>query len=196
MQQKRQTLTKQKIKEVLTELITEKGLSAITVSDITRRAGINRGTFYLHYLDKLDLIDQLEQEVIDDLTAILLAESSTNQEEKNLDLFPYPLILQALQYVKSDFEFFNALTNRGRNQAFVEHFKAILGQLIHQKCQTHHIKSIRVHNMPDDYSHELILSHISAIIVLWIRKGAIEPEEDIAHMINDLKSFLPFELEG
>ncbi|EEL70861.1 hypothetical protein IGA_00005 [Bacillus cereus HuA3-9] len=49
--------TKEAIRDALTELINEKGFDSITVKDITARANINRGTFYLHYRDKYDLFD-------------------------------------------------------------------------------------------------------------------------------------------
>ena len=41
--------TKEKIKSAFTELIMEKGFNNLSVVDISERAGINRGTFYLHY---------------------------------------------------------------------------------------------------------------------------------------------------
>ncbi|SUM34704.1 transcriptional regulator [Staphylococcus gallinarum] len=44
-------LEKQKaaIKSAFIQLLTEKDLEKITIQDITQRADINRGTFYLHY---------------------------------------------------------------------------------------------------------------------------------------------------
>ncbi len=45
--------TRKTIKEAFVELMEEKGFDAITVKDITTRAGINRGTFYAHYQDSL-----------------------------------------------------------------------------------------------------------------------------------------------
>ena len=36
----------------------------MTVSDLAREADINRGTFYMHYVDKFDLRDQLLDDVI------------------------------------------------------------------------------------------------------------------------------------
>ena len=39
------------LKKTLTELIEEKELRKITVSEFCERANINRGTFYLHFLD-------------------------------------------------------------------------------------------------------------------------------------------------
>lgn len=52
------------LEEALTLLIAEKPYDKITVSDITRRADLNRGTFYAHF----DSVDQLMRQTMDDLT--------------------------------------------------------------------------------------------------------------------------------
>ena len=55
MQQHQKFLqTEGKIKDAVVQLIREKGLVNITVSDIVSQAKINRTTFYRHYLDKHD----------------------------------------------------------------------------------------------------------------------------------------------
>lgn len=50
--------TKQAINKAFKELITEKEFDKITINDLSERADVNRGTFYLHYTDKYDLLDQ------------------------------------------------------------------------------------------------------------------------------------------
>ena len=50
---------------MLIELTIEKGYAAVTVQDIADRAMVNRATFYRHYLDKYDLLDQYMSEVYD-----------------------------------------------------------------------------------------------------------------------------------
>jgi len=40
------------------ELLPEKGFQSLTVQDITNKAEINRATFYAHFADKYDLLDQ------------------------------------------------------------------------------------------------------------------------------------------
>jgi AcrR family transcriptional regulator len=41
------------------ELVKEKGYNQVTVSDICKKSSINRNTFYLHYLDKDDLVGKM-----------------------------------------------------------------------------------------------------------------------------------------
>lgn len=53
------TKTKNLIKNSFFSLLAEKGFSKVTITDITTRAMINRNTFYLHYIDKDDLINKI-----------------------------------------------------------------------------------------------------------------------------------------
>jgi len=50
--------TRELFQQALIEGTVEKGFAALTVRDITRRAMMNRSTFYRHYLDKYDLLEQ------------------------------------------------------------------------------------------------------------------------------------------
>jgi AcrR family transcriptional regulator len=49
--------TRQMLDQAFTQLLTEKGFEAITVQDVTQRAGVNRATFYAHFEDKYALLD-------------------------------------------------------------------------------------------------------------------------------------------
>lgn len=55
--------TRKLIQQAFLELTVEQGFAALTVRDITKRAMINRSTFYRHYLDKYDLLEQYMQEL-------------------------------------------------------------------------------------------------------------------------------------
>jgi AcrR family transcriptional regulator len=59
--------TRQQLRDALVSLIEEKGFDALTVQDITDRAGLNRATFYLHYRDKQDLLEKSLRDAIDEL---------------------------------------------------------------------------------------------------------------------------------
>lgn len=50
--------TREAILEAFVGLMAEKNFEQITINEIADRANVNRGTIYLHYTDKFDLLDQ------------------------------------------------------------------------------------------------------------------------------------------
>ncbi len=58
------------IKQAMLELMSEKNFDDITIQEIADRANVNRGTIYLHYADKLDLLDKLIEEHIEEMRTI------------------------------------------------------------------------------------------------------------------------------
>lgn len=63
--------TKSSVRAALFELMSEKSLAKITISEICARAKINRKTFYSHYRSPGDVIEELENEVLEEFSAIL-----------------------------------------------------------------------------------------------------------------------------
>lgn len=53
--------TQESLKKAVIELMTEKKFDDITIQNIADRANVNRGTIYLHYQDKYDLLDKLTE---------------------------------------------------------------------------------------------------------------------------------------
>ena len=102
--QKRKTTTKSDLKEALTRLLKEKDFEAISVSDIAREAGVNRGTFYLHYVDKFDMVDKLIDEILQNILVLLKEGNPKNKEEA------LPGIVKIFEYLKEDFDFIHAMT--------------------------------------------------------------------------------------
>lgn len=58
--------TKNNIRKAFAELLKEnKVVEKITVKDLIERADISKSTFYLHYRDIYDIIEEMENEVLD-----------------------------------------------------------------------------------------------------------------------------------
>lgn len=62
---KRVLRTKESIKTAFMQLMLESELEKINVSDITKKAKINRSTFYLHYGDISDVIEDIDKDFSD-----------------------------------------------------------------------------------------------------------------------------------
>ena len=68
---RRTRYTRQTIQEALLSVMKKKPFSKATVTEICRLSEINRGTFYLHYYDLEDVLDDIIENAIQGTTPIL-----------------------------------------------------------------------------------------------------------------------------
>ena len=192
---KRNTATEAKIKAAFTELMQTKGFDAMSVSAIVRIAGINRGTFYLHYLDKFDLRQQLIDDTIADLTQILI----TGPDDKGRgpvsveDCFASESIAEALRYVKREYAFFDAVSRSGNDMQMYDRVKDVLKQMLLGQASRVGAE-LSYSGIPRDYALEILVSAVSSIIWLWIRRGCKEAPEQICAIVEKNKTTAPVDI--
>lgn len=113
--------TKSVLKSSLLELLREKPIKRITVTDICRRADINRGTFYAHYMDPEDLLHQIEENLKNTLLAVFEADRLEN-------------ILPALsEVVKREEDFCRVLFNGHVDESFMREMIALIQTRVVEK---------------------------------------------------------------
>lgn len=59
--------TQEALRKAVIELMADKNFDDITIQDIADQANLNRGTIYLHYQDKYDLLNQIMEAHIQEL---------------------------------------------------------------------------------------------------------------------------------
>lgn len=64
MENRRTQLTKRIIKEALIDLLKKEALVKITVSELCEEADINRSTFYSHYANVFEVVEEMEEEYV------------------------------------------------------------------------------------------------------------------------------------
>lgn len=69
--------TRRAIREALLDLMSERELSRITVSELCVRANINRKTFYRHYRVVGDVITQIENDILAEFAAAFRSHKSS-----------------------------------------------------------------------------------------------------------------------
>lgn len=106
--------TRKLLLDALTELTVERGYDEITVRDITERAMVNRSTFYRHYLDKDDLLNQYLNDVFE---VVKVPERRTPDEGP-----PTPLI-RLIEQVQANSEFFRVMLGEHGDPRFAERFR-------------------------------------------------------------------------
>jgi AcrR family transcriptional regulator len=112
--------SKRLIRQAFVELLQEKDLEKITVTDIITRADLNRGTFYAHYQDVRAVIEQIENEIIAKMLEFL-----GEFRHKSFFQNPLPLLLKVSRYLEEDFGFYRILINSKGAVPFLEKLKGI-----------------------------------------------------------------------
>lgn len=67
----RTRVTRMLIRQAFTQLLAQKPIQSISIKELCELAGINRGTFYAHYTDVYDLLQQMEAEMLADFERAL-----------------------------------------------------------------------------------------------------------------------------
>lgn len=195
MVRQRQTKTEAKIKAAFTTLVKNKGFDAMTVSDLAREADINRGTFYMHYVDKFDLRDQLLDDVIADLAAILIPESDDDNEPLDVeDIIKSRNLVSAMRYLKRDYAFFDAISSSGNDMQLYERVKDVIKQLLLGQVSRLRKAPDDTPGIPREYAMEILVSSTSSILWLWLRRGCQESPETISGIIERSKSTAPVDI--
>ena len=175
MIQKRKTSTKEDIKEALIQLLSEERFDTISISKLCKRAGINRGTFYLHYQDKYQMVDSLKSEIISQLSSYSLFEEGDYSKR---------LMIAKFHILRANERLINALT-QSHYIDFREAIREYITSIIlsdKQEAATQRFLEENFH-IPQKYALEIFLSSVEGIISLWIAGGAKEKPEEITDMI-------------
>lgn len=108
------------ILEAFIQLMQEKKIEKITVTDIVKLADINRGTFYAHYQDTRAVIEQIENDIISKMLDFL-----NEFQYKSFFQNPLPLLLKIARCLEEDLEFYRILINSCGAEQFLIKLKKI-----------------------------------------------------------------------
>ena len=176
-QNSRTRRTKAALRAALAALIRERGLSGITVRELTTRAGINRATFYIHYHDIHDLLEQTHREIINDLSTVLL----THQQEESAE-WPLVILGDVFRFLQKHSDICSALLCENGDPLFIEALKKPVRE-----------KTIRDWNLlrPNDivpvrasYFATFIVSGVVALFEQWYQTGMQETPEEMASIAD------------
>lgn len=97
---KRRKESQEKIERIFVELIQDKNLNEISVTDICKKANLNRSTFYANYLDVYDLADKIKERLESDVSD-LYQDEKLNQYNSNDFSKIFHLVKENLLFFKT-----------------------------------------------------------------------------------------------
>ena len=170
--------TKKAMTSALAQLLLEKPLSSISVREISELADINRGTFYLHYHDVYDMVEQLQNEIFEKLNEIVdLHEPKNNTDEL------FPMLVDLFHLLSENAELAKVFIGKNGDAAFVDKLKKV----IHEKCFANVQKNFNIKNSAEfEYFYHFIVSGCIGIFNAWLNGSRKETPLEMAELTKKL----------
>ncbi|MFD1849808.1 TetR/AcrR family transcriptional regulator [Oceanobacillus bengalensis] len=172
---RRKKYTRMVLKDSLMKLLKEKQISTITVKEICELADINRSTFYSHFSDQFDLLNQIEEEIIEDMNSYL-SQYNFDKEEESLQM-----IEKILEYIISKHDICQTLLNENGDAAFQKRVMIVAQRFLMKNWKA-------VNNINEDISEYLSTFLISGsihVIKSWLDHGMDKAPKEMAEIINN-----------
>ncbi|MCH5586597.1 TetR/AcrR family transcriptional regulator [Shimazuella sp. AN120528] len=175
------TRTREMLRNALMELIQEKGFEKITVQELTKRAGLYRGTFYLHYQDIYDLFDQSKAEMLKGIREIASDVNPQDFQQQNWLKEPHPQALRMYEYYAEHAAFFRTILGPNGDPSFLVEIKAIMKELF-QKNYALFKKNEAQLPIPEDFFISYIVSANLGLLQHWFETDMVYSPREIALM--------------
>lgn len=159
-----------KMNNALFRLLEEKDFRNITVTEICQKAGVNRSTFYAHYDNLMDLLEETEERFLFDFLSHFKSNETTDNrsgisEEEILFITP--------KYLLPYLEF--ARKNRKLFITYLKHIKEFrINDIYHYLIKNIFIPILKKHGITDEilisYYAKYYLTGINAITMNWLER--------------------------
>ena len=118
---KRVIRTKKAIRTALFKIMESKDIASITISELTNLANVNRRTFYTHYSNITDILDETESEIIDSLSTLIAQFDSTSLAEST-----YRIFIELNTLITEEYGFYFHLMKSDFRGVLVSRMKTVL----------------------------------------------------------------------
>ena len=169
--------TKKVIKDTLIDLLYEKELNKITVSEICKIADINRATFYRYYLDVYDLLNKIQLDFVNELKSIAKTDDKYSVSSFSKELLT--VFYQNKELVK-------VLFNTNNNVYFLNDIL----ELAYARCKEIWEKELPNISEEDiEYASIYIFNGALGVVNFWVKNDFDKDVEEVAEIIEKLSYY-------
>ena len=168
------------IRQAFFELLKEKSFEKITVTDVVKKADVNRSTFYAHYPDVMGVVEEIQQEIIEYTQSFM-----ENVDFKDYYENPKPYLKNIVKLVEENNELYRLLMTSAMATKQFEELKYIL---IDRTLETLEVPEGFKDKFEFEFSVRFFMGGVVDVYTQWLY-GVIdcsldELTEQLTHMIQ------------
>jgi len=186
--------TKRVIRDALTELLEAKSFEEITVKDITETADINRGTFYLHYESKYDLLEKSGNEILEEMEKSLKKISTSMIIHSQSQNEPVPFLVNLFETLQQNAHFMKVILGPKGDPVFQVKIKKFMKDNFLEKV----MQNSKGENLLVPIEH--LMAYVSSahlgVIQQWLEGDTKEAPQDMALILSMITFYGPAYIVG
>ena len=164
-----------RMQQALIDLLEEKDLNDISITDICEKAGVNRSTFYAHYDNLYDLLKETQESAIteffDSLNSDIGPSDFSKMSADELIFISPQYLVPYLTFIKKNRRLYEVYNN---SNVFA------VGEMDKQLIENIFVPIYAKNGVTDrrvvEYMSHYFISGVSAITMEWVKRGC---EDDI-----------------
>lgn len=166
------------IRQAFMELLKEKEFEKITVTDIVKRADINRSTFYAHYPDVFGVIDEIQQEVLD-YTQKVLEEINFNNFFQN----PKPILKKIVKIAEDNHELYRLLSS---SSMLVKQLQKLKMLLIERTIKTIEVSPQYADSFEFEFMVRFFMGGVVDVYTQWLNGDIDTSLEELTNQLANM----------
>lgn len=173
-----------KMDEALVKLLEKKDFDYITIKELCAEAGVNRSTFYLHYENMIDLLEEATEYLSEKFNTYFEDNEKTTMDKvmhgqpEDLIFITESHLTPYLTFIKEHRTLFAATLKHPERFRSEKSFKILADKLLYPVLERF--------NIPKEEQTYILLFYIDGIMGIlqnWISNGCTDSEEFITQLI-------------
>lgn len=176
--------TAKKMDKALIALLGEKSFEYITVSEICKRADVNRSTFYLHYDNTVDLLEETARYLFDDFTSYFNVDFMNFRDQlyerpiDDLNFMTDEYLHPYLLYIKDNKRVYSTVLSHSVSFGLNEVFQQLYDTIFNPVLERYYYPAA-----DRKYAMMFYLNGITAIVSEWLKDGCEKSVDDVSKII-------------
>jgi len=177
--------TRKALRDALHSLVLDRGYDDLSVQDITDKANLGRATFYLHYREKDELLEDLLRE---------FSQNFTQRHGSKISFSDRKVVQSMFEYAEDYYDFYRIMTIGKGGVIGMRKMQTIIRETCAQYLDTLEAASGGTFTVPRAFLDNFMASSLMSTILLWLEQEMPYSPAEMADMFLTLASpaSLPF----
>ncbi len=176
--ERRRQQTRRLLVQAAIDLVLEKGYDAISIQDITDRADLGRGTFYIHFKDKEDIV----WSAIQDLILEMEQQAHRQFGERPPAQVEYYGLLNIFQHSQKNRDLYRVVFGSKGSASLTGRVQDLLAKILITDIRQRRGSEAARREVPDEFLAQMMTGLVTRLVIWWLETPNEYSAEQMAAM--------------